>query len=92
MLQLLTNEIAFVSVVWVSYLELRKGLLNNSFCVFAVCLLCVCRLGVSFCVSSGSITAIIARVICRQCYTAECVCESLSLVSQDFNSNRGMTL
>ena len=42
--------------------------------------------------SSGSITAIIARVNCRQCYTAECVCESLSLVSQDFNSIRGMTL
>ena len=44
--------------------------------------------------SSGSITAIIARVTddCRQCYTAECACESLSLVSQDFNSNRGMTL
>ena len=75
--------------MWVSFLELRKGLLNNS--VF-VCLLCVCRLGVSFFVSSGSITAIIARVNCRQCYTAECVCESLSLVSQDFNSNRGMTL
>ena len=43
-------------------------------------------------VSRGSITAIIARVNCRQCYTAKCVCESFSLVSQDFNSNRGMTL
>ena len=42
--------------------------------------------------SSGSITAIVARVKCRQCYIAECVCESLSLVSQDFNSNKGMTL
>ena len=42
--------------------------------------------------SSGSIMAIIALVNCRQCYTAECVCESFSLVSQDFNSNRGMTL
>ena len=37
--------------------------------------------------SRGSITAIIARVNCRQCYTAECVCESLSLVYQDFNSS-----
>ena len=42
--------------------------------------------------SSGSITAIIAQVNFRQCHTAECVCESLSVVSQDFNSNRGMTL
>ena len=89
MLQLLANNLVFVSVVWVSFLEIRKGLLNNS--VF-VCLLCVCRLGVSFFVSSGSITAIIARVNCRQCYTAECVCESLSLVSQDFNTHRGMIL
>ena len=42
--------------------------------------------------NSGSITAIIVRVNCCQCYTAECVYESPSLVSQDFNSNRGMTL
>ena len=42
--------------------------------------------------SSGSITAIIARVNFCQCYTAECDFESFSLVSQDFNSNRGMTL
>ena len=88
MLQLLANNlVCFCGVV--SFLELRKGLLNNS--VF-VCLLCVCRFGVTFFVSSGSIKAIKARVNCHQCYTAECVCESLSLVSQDFNSNRGMTL
>ena len=89
MLQLLANNSVFVSVVWVSFLELRKGLLNNLvLCVFAVCMYAWSE----FFVSSGSITAIIARVNCRQCYTAECVCESLSLVSQDFNSNRGMTL
>ena len=29
---------------------------------------------------------------CHQCYIAECVSEYLSLVSQDFNSKRGMTL
>ena len=55
---------------------------------FSVCLLCVCRVVVSYFVSSGSIMAI--KLNCRQCYTAECVCESLSLVSQDFNSNRGI--
>ena len=38
MLQLLANDLVFF-VVWVSFLELRKGLLNNLvFCVFAVCL------------------------------------------------------
>ena len=42
--------------------------------------------------SSGSNTAIIAQVNCCQCLTVECICESLSLVSQDFNTNRGMTL
>ena len=83
MLQLLTNNLVCF-VVWVSFLELRKGLLNNLvLCVFAVCM----YVWSEFFVSSGSITAIIARVNCRQCYTAECVCESLSLVSQDFNSN-----
>ena len=39
MLQLLANDLVFFSVVWVSFLELRKGLLNNSvICVFAVCM------------------------------------------------------
>ena len=52
----------------------------------------VCRLVISFLVSSGSITAIIVRVICCQCYIAKIVCESLSLVFQDFNYYRGMTL
>ena len=89
MLQLLPNNLVFVSVVWVCFLELRKGLLSNSvFCVFCVCL----KVWSEFFVSSGSITAILALVNCRQCYTAECVCESLNLVFQDFNSNRGMTL
>ena len=58
-----------------------------------MCLLCVCRPGVSlFCEQRQHHGNYIARVNCRQCYTAECVCESLSLVSQDFNSSRGMTL
>ena len=56
MLQLLTNNLVRFCGVG-SFLELRKGLLNNLvLCVFAVCMYAWSE----FFVSSGSITAIIA--------------------------------
>ena len=86
------TTVLFVSVVWVIFLELRKGLLNNEFLSVSVCM-CVCRLVQSelFC-EQRQHHCNYSQVNCRNCYTAECICESLSLVSQDFNSNRGMTL
>ena len=36
MLQLLANDLVFVSVVWVSFLELRTGLLNHSLSCYCI--------------------------------------------------------